>query len=106
MAKMRFDQDYLQGSIVDEIIHGMTHMKCMIVFLTKQYEQKIIDEKDGKLCKLEFDNALMKFGHDRLIPVIMEEEMLNPANWSDKVRAVFVSTKFFRFDRISNDDRR
>jgi hypothetical protein len=34
-------------------------------------------------CKLEFDNALMKFGHDRLIPVIMEEEMLNPTNWSD-----------------------
>jgi hypothetical protein len=48
----------------------------------------------------------MKFGHDRLIPVIMEEEMLNPTNWSDNVRAVFVSTKFFRFDRIANDDRR
>jgi hypothetical protein len=95
--KMWFDQDYIQGSIVDEIIAGMSHTKCMIVFLTKQYEAKIIDEKEGKLCKLEFDNALMTFGHDRLIPVIMEEEMLNPVNWSNKVKAVFGSTKFIDF---------
>jgi hypothetical protein len=39
----------------------------------------------------------MRFGHDRLVPVIMEEEMLNPANWSEKVAAVFGATKFIDF---------
>jgi hypothetical protein len=99
--KMWFDQDYIQGSIVDEIIAGMSHTKCMIVFLTKQYEAKIIDEKEGKFCKLEFDHALTEFGHDRLIPVIMEEEMLNPVNWSKKVSVVFGSTKFIDFTGLS-----
>jgi hypothetical protein len=83
--KMWFDQDYIQGSIVDEIVHGLAHTKCMVVFLTKQYQTKIGDNKEGKMCKLEFDRGLMRFGHDRLIPVIMEEEMLNPSNWSENV---------------------
>jgi hypothetical protein len=95
--KMWFDQDYIQGSIVDEIVHGLTHTKCMIVFLTKQYQSKISDGKEGKMCKLEFDRGLMRFGHDRLIPVIMEEEMLNLSNWSEKVATVFGGTKFIDF---------
>jgi hypothetical protein len=95
--KMWFDQDYIQGNILDEIIRGLAQTKCMIVFLTKQYESKVNDDKEGKFCKLEFDHGFGCFGHDRLIPVIMEEEMLNPANWSSKVRAVLGLTKFIDF---------
>jgi hypothetical protein len=99
-----FDQDYIQGNILDEIIRGLSHTKCMIVFLTKQYEDKINDEKEGKFCKLEFDRGFGRFGHDRLIPVIMEEEMLNPANWSEKVAAVFGSTKYIDFTNLPDMD--
>jgi hypothetical protein len=104
--KLWFDQEYIQGNIFDEIISGLSNTKCIIVFLTKQYESKINDEKEGKMCKLEFDRGLGRFGHDRLIPVIMEKEMLNPCNWSEKVAAVFGSTKYIDFTGLStmNDE--
>jgi hypothetical protein len=102
--KMWFDQDYIQGNILDKIVEGLNHTKCMLVFLTKQYDIKINDEKEGKFCKLEFDCAVVKFGHDRLIPVIMEEEMLTPANWSLKVFTVFGSTKYLDFTKLTEMD--
>jgi competence CoiA-like predicted nuclease len=99
--KMWFDEIKLNGDIRREITQGIKNTRCMIVFLTKEYDRKISGESEGIYCQLEFNQGFQKFYRDgKLIPIVMEEEMLNTANWSDDLRGVFEGKFFFNFSQM------
>jgi hypothetical protein len=60
-------------------MHGVVLVIIMkIIVLVERFCccvcKKINDNKEGKFCKLEFDRRFDRFGHDRLIPIIMEKK--------------------------------
>jgi hypothetical protein len=54
---------------------------------------------------LEYNQGFEKFyGEDKLIPIVMEEEMLNTANWCDDLRGVFGGKLFLNFTQMHGMD--
>jgi hypothetical protein len=107
--KMWFDEDYLTNNIRSEITKGVASSLSMLVFITREYDRKISGQSigNGIYCKLEFEQGFERFYYDeRLIPIIMEEEMLNTCNWSHDLKGVFNGKLYFDFTKINimNDE--
>ena len=60
---------------------GIEHTEAVIVFLTREYHEKVNGKKAGDNCKKEFIYASEKQTRSKMIPVVMEECMLNSKTW-------------------------
>jgi hypothetical protein len=100
--KMWFDEVYLNDNILQEITSGLLHTRCMIVFITKEYDRKISGQSEGGIyCQLEFEQGFRRFfTKGRLIPVIMEPEMLDSSKWSAALQGVFGGKLYFDFSKM------
>jgi hypothetical protein len=100
--KMWFDEVYLNDNIRNEITQGVKNALSMLVFITKEYDRKISGEIEGIYCQLEFEQGFRRFfPKGRFIPIIMEEEMLNKANWSSALEGVCGGMLYFDFSKMN-----
>ena len=84
----------LTGWFVDEQIsgdvaamcNGIDKARCIVVFITTKYVEKVQFGTITDNCQMEFNYALRRKQGDQIIPVIMEENMQNPREWPDAVR--------------------
>jgi len=76
-----FDSDRMVGNVRKTMTDGIEHTKCVMVFITREYLDKVngADARDN--CQFEFSYALEQLGPQRMIPVVMEAEMRNPREW-------------------------
>jgi hypothetical protein len=70
---------------------GIDNTKCIVVFITREYRDKVngIDMKDN--CKYEFTYAMNQLGSQNMIPVIMEKEMRETNKWKGELGAALGS---------------
>ena len=82
-----FDENKIDGNIRYKMAEGIDNTKCFIVFITKEYRDKVngIDMKDN--CKYEFTYAMNQMGSQNMIPVIMEKEMRETNKWKGELGA-------------------
>ena len=78
-----FDEDRMSGHVRDKMAEGIGNTSTVLVCMTKRYMDKVngLDLRDN--CKFELDYAVRTLGTTKIIPVVMEPGMRNPANWSD-----------------------
>ena len=99
-----FDENKIDGSIRFKMAEGIDNTKCILVFITREYREKVngIDMKDN--CKYEFTYAVNQLGAQNMIPVIMEPEMKDAHKWKGELGAALGSMLYIDFSSaiISN----
>ena len=86
-----FDENKIDGNIRYKMAEGIDNTTCFIVFITREYRDKVngIDMKDN--CKYEFTYAMNQLGSQNMIPVIMEKEMRETNKWKGELGAALGS---------------
>jgi hypothetical protein len=86
-----------QGDMKGDTMHAMTtgidESDVILVFITRDYIEKC-KKKTNDNCKLEFQYAYNRKGATNMIPVVMENDVLNPATWDGPVGAA-LGTKLY-----------
>lgn len=80
-----FDADRMTGDIVKQMSQGIEQTKGVLVFITRRYLEKVIDEDSSDNCKLEFEYATRNKTSSKMIAVIMEKSMSNSREWTGSV---------------------
>jgi len=85
------------GSIRFKMAEGIDNTKCILVFITREYREKVngIDMKDN--CKYEFTYAMNQLGSQNMIPIIMESEMKDVRKWKGELGAALGSMLYIDF---------
>jgi hypothetical protein len=65
--------------------NGIDSTSCSIVFITKNYVEKVGGENANDNCQLEFNYALRQKSAKYMIPVVMETRMKDPNTWRGAV---------------------
>ena len=79
-----FDEEVLSGDIVDQITKGIEQTKCVIVFMTQKYLNKVNGDNANDYCKTEFYHASNVRTKDKMVAVIMEPCMTG-REWMGRV---------------------
>jgi len=95
--KTWLDENKIDGNIRYKMAEGIDNTKCFIVFITREYRDKVngIDMKDN--CKYEFTYAMNQLGSQNMIPVIMEKEMRETNKWKGELGAALGSMLYVDF---------
>ena len=80
-----FDADRMTGDIVKQMSQGIEKTKGVLVFITRQYLDKVTGEDSSDNCKLEFEYATRNKTSSKMIAVIMEKSMSNSREWTGTV---------------------
>jgi len=80
-----FDSDVPIDDLTDALSHGIDSSQCVIVFITQNYIDKVGGRNSEDNCRKEFKYAVKRKTVEKLIPVVMEEQCRNQANWTGRV---------------------
>ena len=80
-----FDEDRLRGEIDKRMAKGIERTKCVIVFMTQKYYDKVNGEIPDDNCLLEFNHAKRTKKSDKMLAVVMEPCMTKPKEWKGQV---------------------
>lgn len=85
------DEEQMEGEVVESMAAGIDSSKTCVVFVTKNYHDKVNSDNEGDNCRLEFNYAMGRKTPKQMISVVMEQssgdfpEMRRPAQWSGAV---------------------
>ena len=68
----------------------LDNARCVAVFITENYESKIVGANDFDSCKLEFRHALRTKTPAFMIPTVMEASMCDSKTWKDPLKTMLV----------------
>ena len=88
-----FDEEVLSGDIVDQITKGIEQTKCVIVFMTQKYLEKVNGGNATDFCQIEFCHASNVKTKDKMVAVIMEPCM-SGGEWIGRV-GLYLNRKMF-----------
>lgn len=80
-----FDEEKIMGDIDDEISEGIEQTKCVIVFMTRQYHNKVNSRDPYDHCRLEFNHAKRMVSIDKMVAVVMEPCMTEAKKWTGQI---------------------
>ena len=78
-----FDDDRMTGSVQHKVAEGIDNTKCVVVFVTQRYLDKVNSDDINDNCNFEFGYVVRKRGNN-IITVCMEHRLRNPLTWSGK----------------------
>lgn len=105
------DESQLRGGLdlADKITDGLKRCKCFILFLTKNYHNKVNSGDTSDFCRFEFNAALhLKVP---LLMVVLDRNMCGKSNWELPFAAYvgnpfyldFTDPNIFSIDELSED---
>jgi hypothetical protein len=91
----------MDGNIRFRMAEGIDNTKCVVVFITKEYRDKVngIDMTDN--CKYEFSYAMNQLGSQNMIPVVLETEMRDTKKWKGELGAALGSMMYVDLSQAS-----
>lgn len=84
------DAEQMHGAIRQSMTAGIESAKCFVCFLTKTYMDKVNQPDNRDACNYEFDHAFRYHGGVRMVPVVMEQELLVQRTWQGQVAVRWV----------------
>ena len=99
--KTWFDENKRDGNIRYKIAEGIDNTKCVVVFITKEYRDKVNGEDMKDNCKYEFSYAMNQLGSQNMVSVVMEPEMKETNKWKGELGAALGSMLFVDFSSSS-----
>jgi len=99
--KTWFDENQMDGNIRFRMAEGIDNTKCVVVFITKEYRDKVngMDMTDN--CKYEFSYAMNQLGSQNMIPVVLETEMRDTKKWKGELGAALGSMMYVDLSQAS-----
>ena len=82
-----FDQERMTGRIRQQMTKGIDHSKCVIVFLTKAYMEKVNHGRRNDNVLFEMNYAFDKHTVE-LLAVCMDDTMCNHDKWSGELKGM------------------
>ncbi len=89
-----FDEDRMDGNVRRKMTEGIDNTLCMVVFITDRYRNKVNGTEDRDNCRYEFTYGVEQKGPQRMVPVVMEERMVNSREWRQELGAA-LATKLY-----------
>jgi hypothetical protein len=80
-----FDAEKMEGNIVQQMSNGIDNTQCVLVFVTRNYMNKVAGTNANDNCQLEFQYALRKKSAALMLPIVMEDRMKNTNKWKGPV---------------------
>ena len=80
-----FDSDRMMGNIVKQMTAGIDNTHVVVVFITKDYVEKVGGFNSNDNCQIEFEYAFRFKTRAMMLPVVMESRMRNTACWKGQV---------------------
>lgn len=80
-----FDAEKMEGNIVQQMSNGIDNTQCVLVFVTRNYMNKVAGTNANDNCQLEFQYGLRKKSAALMLPIVMEERMKNSNKWKGPV---------------------
>ena len=99
--KTWFDENKIDGNIRYKMAEGIDNTKCVVVFITKEYRDKVNGEDMKDNCKYEFSYAMNQLGSQNMVSVVMEPEMKETNKWKGELGAALGSMLFVDFSSSS-----
>jgi chemotaxis protein histidine kinase CheA len=81
-----FDEEKIDNAIRDEMTDGIEKTHCVVVCITKVYQDKVNSRSRKDNCYFEFDYASRHLP-DEMIPVVMEPYMINKSMWNGRLNS-------------------
>eukprot|EP00599_Poterioochromonas_sp_BG-1_P004892 CAMPEP_0173141388 /NCGR_PEP_ID=MMETSP1105-20130129/5467_1 /TAXON_ID=2985 /ORGANISM="Ochromonas sp., Strain BG-1" /LENGTH=1200 /DNA_ID=CAMNT_0014054587 /DNA_START=163 /DNA_END=3761 /DNA_ORIENTATION=+ len=97
-----FDNDRMEGNIVQKMCDGIDKTSLALVFVTQRYIEKVNHPHGNDNCQLEFNYALQRITPSRMIPVVQESRCLNQRTWDGPVGMALGTSMFI--DNTSDED--
>ena len=94
-------EDGLKNESIPSMVRSCDFILC---FLTEQYMKRVNglgDDGADDTCRQEFDCAVLKRGVHCILPIVMEECLLDPSKWKGSLGAALSSLKIVDY---SQDD--
>jgi chemotaxis protein histidine kinase CheA len=95
-----FDEEKIDGQIRHEMTEGIKQTHCVVVCITKVYQDKINSGNRADNCYFEFDYA-SRVRSNHMVPVVMEKCMLSHSAWDHRLDSELGGTLFVD---MSKDD--
>ena len=89
-----FDVDRMKLNIREKMAEGIDNTKCVVVFITEKYRDKVNGHEERDNCWIEFNYAVTQVGPQRMIPVVMEAGMRDPKCWKGNLGSA-LGTKLY-----------
>jgi len=107
-----FDEDRMEGNIVDAMCNGIDNSKIVLIFVTQRYIDKVgccqtdnnPNPNPDDNCKREFEYAHRKKTSKLMISILMEEEAKDTSKWSGPVGMNLGSHKYIDMSTDENMD--
>lgn len=79
------DKYQMTGEIHDKMAEGIEQAKCVIVFVTRKYHDKVNSGIGNDNCRLEFSYATRKKTNKKMVAVLMEQCMKECGKWNGQL---------------------
>ena len=96
-----FDDDRMHGNTYDRMAEGIEGSAVVVVCVTREYMEKVAKHGNDN-CKLEFHYAYNKRTILNMLPVVMEEGMAKPAEWSGSLGLKMSNELYYKL--VSDED--
>ncbi len=100
-----FDSERMSGTVRQAMTDALDATCCVLIFITKKYEEKVNSADESDNCYFEFNVA----AHDKnltnmRIPIVMEECMLNERYWKGRLKAEMGHQLYFDLSKSYDGD--
>ncbi|OQS03538.1 hypothetical protein THRCLA_04144, partial [Thraustotheca clavata] len=92
-----FDEEKMEGNIKKKMISGIENARCIVVFVTQRYMDKVGGDNGEDNCQLEFNYASMKKTNAKMISVLMDPTIKNTRDWTGPVGMTLGGTLYIDF---------
>lgn len=99
------DEEQMRDNILETMTKGIDNSRCILIFVTENYMNKIKDGATNDNCKFEFNYA-WKHKSDKIILAVMEKKMLNTSMWKGPLGGLsnhlYIDMTEINIDKIDN----
>lgn len=96
-----FDADRMQGDVVDAMCDGIDNTSVFVACITEKYNEKVGGRNEHDNCRKEFKYASGRLSAAKMLPVVMEQCMLDQKKWK---RSLFMELGSKLYYKLTDDD--
>ena len=93
----------MAGDIVSSMAAGIENCKVVLVFITKNYYDKVNGDNLSDNCLLEFDHTVRRKQTHNMLSVVMDNSMKKTTNWKGKIGIQLGNRLYVNMDGNLND---
>lgn len=75
----------MNGNVQEKMTSGIDNSLIVIVFITRNYMEKVDGKNAGDNCKLEFRYSCLRKKSTAMLAVVMDPNFRNTSDWSPTI---------------------